>query len=218
MSPTKRFTKRFIDVGLSAVALVLTSPVLLAAAALVVAESRGPVIYKGLRIGRGGRQFKIYKLRTMRVGAEKEGPSVTARGDPRITRVGRVLRRTKVDELPQLVNVLKGDMSLVGPRPEHPDYIGLYDERQRTLLSVRPGITSAASLAFHDEEERLSGPDPEREYATRIMPDKLEVDLRYIEHASVASDLRILLQTAGVVIGRLKPRKHAVPRDAGDAR
>jgi lipopolysaccharide/colanic/teichoic acid biosynthesis glycosyltransferase len=208
------FAKRFTDVTVAAILLVIASPALGVSALLVRIDSPGPAFYRGVRVGRGGRTFRIYKLRTMASGAEGTGPAITAGDDIRITRAGRVLRRMKLDELPQLVNVLKGEMSLVGPRPEHPDFVQLYDERQRMVLSVRPGITSAASVRFHDEEDLLRGADVEGDYVKRILPTKLDIDLSYVEHPSLAADVRILWQTAWLVLGRLKPRSRitATPR------
>lgn len=206
--------KRSIDVGAATLLLALSSPVLAASAIAIRLDTPGPILHRGERVGRGGVHFSIYKLRTMTAGAERAGPAVTAGGDSRITRVGRFLRRTKIDELPQLLNVLKGDMSLVGPRPEHPDYVRLYDQRQRTLLTVRPGITSAASIAFHDEEDQLAAGDGENEYVTRIMPAKLDIDLVYLQHPSLAADFRILLQTALLVARRLNPRRSVPGRRA----
>jgi lipopolysaccharide/colanic/teichoic acid biosynthesis glycosyltransferase len=195
-----------MDVVIAAVVLLIASPVLAILGLLVRLDSPGPAVFKGARVGRGGRIFHIYKLRTMASGSEIKGPAITASDDPRITRVGRVLRRFKLDELPQLANVLKGEMSLVGPRPEHPDYVRLYSERQRKLLAVRPGITSAASVRFHNEEDLLRGTDVDTDYATRILPAKLDIDLRYVEHPSFLADLWILLRTAQLVVARLKPR------------
>lgn len=192
--------KRLLDVAVSALALVITSPVLAAAAVAVKLESSGPAIYKGARAGRDGREFHILKVRTMRV--DPSGPGVTAGDDPRITRVGRFLRRTKIDEVPQLWNVLKGDMSLVGPRPEDPRYVAHYTPEQRQVLTVRPGITGPTALAFIDEEELLRGGDPEATYVERVMPRKLAVDLDYVRGRSFGGDLRILGRTALAVAGR----------------
>src|SRR5581483_10899404 len=141
------------------------SPLIVAAAAAIKLDTPGPVTYRGRRVGLNGVEFEIVKLRTMRMGADR-GPRITVGGDERVTRVGRVLRRSKLDELPQLWNVIRGDMSLVGPRPEHPDYVALYTDRQRRVLSVRPGITSRASVAYVDEEERLTGALAEHTYRT----------------------------------------------------
>ncbi len=148
--------KRTFDVAGALIGLVVTSPFVLLAAVAVKLESPGPAFYRGARVGLDGRPFNVIKLRSMRVGADREGPSVTVAADPRVTRVGRVLRRSKVDELPQLINVVRGDMSLVGPRPEHPDYVRLFTPEQKAVLSVRPGITGPAAIAYIDEEALLS--------------------------------------------------------------
>ncbi len=200
--------KRALDIGVSVLALWALSPLLLLAAAAVKLESPGPALYRGRRVGRGGADFQILKLRTMRVGSDL-GLAVTVAGDSRVTRIGRLLRRSKLDELPQLLNVLRGDMSLVGPRPEHPDYVALYSERQRAVLKVRPGITSRASIAYVDEEERLAGADPEHEYRTRIMPAKLALEVEYLERASLREDMRILVDTVLQVAARAGRRRSA---------
>ena len=194
--------KRLLDLALSGAGLVMASPILLAAAIAVKVETGGPAFYTGKRVGKDGRTFRIFKLRTMQPGADQQGPAVTAGNDPRITTVGRILRRTKVDELPQLLNVLRGDMSLVGPRPEHPEFVARYTPEQRRVLAVRPGITGPAALAFVDEEERLRGDDPEAAYLAHLMPQKLAVDLEYVESATVGGDLRILGRTLLVVARR----------------
>jgi len=194
--------KRPFDVVVAFAGLVLMSPVMLAASIAVKVDSPGPAFYHGPRVGRDGKLFRIHKLRSMQVGAETAGPAVTAGGDVRVTNVGRFLRRTKIDELPQLLNVLMGDMSLVGPRPEHPQYVAHYTAEQRRLLRVRPGITGPAALAFIDEEEQLRGEKTESHYLSEVMPKKLALELLYVEDASFASDLRILLQTAGAILRR----------------
>ncbi len=194
--------KRIFDLAVSGAGLVMVSPVLLAAAIAIKLESPGPAFYNGRRVGKDGRDFHIFKLRTMRPGADQQGPAVTAGGDPRITSVGRLLRRTKIDELPQLLNVLRGEMSLVGPRPEHPDYVEHYTAEQRRVLSVRPGITGPTALAFVDEEELLRGADAEKVYLASVMPQKLAVDLDYVDHASLAGDIRLLGRTLFVVVRR----------------
>jgi lipopolysaccharide/colanic/teichoic acid biosynthesis glycosyltransferase len=194
--------KRLFDIGVAAAGLVITSPIIAAAAIAVKVESPGPAFYAGARVGKDGRPFRILKLRTMRAGADKQGPGVTAGDDPRITSVGRFLRRSKLDELPQLVNVLKGEMSLVGPRPEHPDYVAHYTPEQRRVLAVRPGITGPTAIAFMDEEAMLRAKDAESAYLTKVMPLKLAADLDYIEAATVGGDLRILGQTAFAVLRR----------------
>jgi lipopolysaccharide/colanic/teichoic acid biosynthesis glycosyltransferase len=170
---------------------------LLAAIAIAIkAQDGGPVLHRAVRIGRGGRPFRLFKFRTMVAGADSMGPGITAGGDPRITPLGRRLRRAKLDELPQLVNVLLGDMSLVGPRPEDPRYVALYTPEQRQVLLVRPGITSAASLAYRREEQLLSGPDWEAAYRGQVMPAKLTIDLDYLARRSFWSDVMLIVRTA----------------------
>jgi len=191
--------KRAFDLTIAALGLALTSPVVAVAAVAVKLDSPGPAFFSGRRTGKGGREFRIHKLRSMHAAT---GAAVTAGDDPRITRVGRFLRRTKIDELPQLLNVVKGEMSLVGPRPEDPTYVERYTAEQRRLLSVRPGITSPASLAFMDEEAQLRGGSPENLYLTEVMPKKLALELAYLDRATFGSDLRVLLQTAGAVLRR----------------
>jgi len=198
--------KRAFDLVVAVVGLILTSPVMLAGAVAVKLGSPGPVFYSGPRVGRGGRPFAIHKLRSMRVGAALSGPPITAGDDPRVTRGGRMLRRTKIDELPQLWNVLTGEMSLVGPRPEHPDFVKGYTQEQRRLLSVRPGITGPAALAFIDEEESLKGGDPELVYVRDVLPQKLALELDYLGRATFATDLGILARTAGLVLRRFFSR------------
>jgi lipopolysaccharide/colanic/teichoic acid biosynthesis glycosyltransferase len=197
--------KRFFDAAVSGAALVMTSPIVLVAAIAIKLESPGPAFYSGRRVGKDGQPFHIFKLRTMRPGADRQGPAITAGDDPRITAVGRFLRRTKLDELPQLVNVLRGEMSLVGARPEHPDYVEHYTAEQRRLLAVRPGMTGPAALAFIDEEEQLRGGQPEAKYLNEVMPKKLALELQYAERATFRSDLGLLFRTAASVLRRAKP-------------
>jgi lipopolysaccharide/colanic/teichoic acid biosynthesis glycosyltransferase len=194
--------KRAFDFGVALGGLVMLSPLLAVAAALVKLGSPGPALYRGARVGREGREFQILKLRTMRAGADAQGPAVTGAADARITPIGRFLRRTKFDEVPQLVNVLRGEMSLVGPRPEHPDFVKHYTADQRQVLSVRPGITSPATLAFIKEEEMLVGADPAAQYVTTIMPQKLALDLDYVRTATFAGDLKLIGRTLARVIVR----------------
>lgn len=196
-------TKRLFDILASVFGLLAIIPILCLIALWIKLDSKGPVFFRQVRVGRGGIPFRIYKFRTMAVDAEQRGPQITVGGrDPRITRIGYVLRKLKLDELPQLLNVLAGDMSFVGPRPEVPRYVALYDERQRRILDVRPGITDPASLAFRDENELLAGhPDPERLYIEEIMPRKLEMNILYIDRASLFSDVGLILRTFGCLIG-----------------
>lgn len=158
-------------------------------------SSPGPLFHRGKRVGLSGRLFTLYKFRTMIADAVEKGPGITAQNDPRITSFGRVLRRTKIDELPQLINVLKGDMSLVGPRPENPNYVAQYTPEQRHVLNFRPGITSAASIAYRNEEQMLSGEDWEAVYRTRVLPTKLAIDLDYLSRRTFRSDLVLIVRT-----------------------
>ncbi len=187
--------RRAIDLFGAGLGIVLLSPLWALVAVTIKLDSPGPVFYRARRVGKDGKLFRLYKFRTMVTDADKYGPAITAAGDPRITRVGRLLRRTKIDELPQLLNVLKGEMSLVGPRPEDPRYVALYTEEQREILRVRPGITSAASLTYRHEELLLQGEDWERVYQTEIMPAKLAIDLEYLRHRTLWSDLVLIAKT-----------------------
>lgn len=174
----------------------MASPVLAAAAVAVRLDSRGPVLFVQRRVGRNFRPFGIYKFRTMVTDAEARGGQITFGADPRITRVGHWLRKWKIDELPQLLNVLLGHMSLVGPRPEVPRYVEMYRDDYAYVLSVRPGLTDLASIKYRDESEQLAAStDPQREYAERILPDKIALARRYIAGASLAGDLAILFKT-----------------------
>lgn len=188
--------KKAFDLLASLVGLILLSPLFVLIAIAIKVDSPGPVFFRGRRVGQDGRLFDIYKFRTMVVDAARKGPGITAAGDPRITRAGRMLRRTKFDELPQLINVARGEMSLVGPRPEDPRYVALYTPEQRRVLRVRPGITSPASFRFRHEEELLHGEDWERVYREVVLPAKLQIELDYLEHRSIWHDLGVLVQTA----------------------
>ena len=195
--------KRALDITCATLGLVVTSPLVLVAAVLVKLGSPGPVFYRGQRVGRGGGEFNIYKIRSMAVDADRHGPAVTTAEDQRVTRIGRLIRRTKVDEIPQLLNVLRGEMSLVGPRPEHPAYVKLYTPEQREVLSVRPGLTGPAAIAFLDEERMLKGADPEATYVSVIMPQKLALDLTYVRTHTFGGDLAIIGKTALLVLRRV---------------
>jgi lipopolysaccharide/colanic/teichoic acid biosynthesis glycosyltransferase len=190
--------RHLLDVASSTIGLLLLSPLFAILAVAVKLSSPGPVFHRGERIGRGGRPFTLYKFRSMRVA--EPGPAITRAGDSRVTTVGRFLRRTKLDELPQLINVMAGDMSLVGPRPEAPRYVEMYDAEQKRILSVRPGITSPASLLYRSEEEQLGGADWERVYVERIMPAKLRIDLDYLDRRTLASDLRVMVRTIAALL------------------
>jgi lipopolysaccharide/colanic/teichoic acid biosynthesis glycosyltransferase len=186
--------KMLFDRTVAAIGLVLLSPVLLAIALAVTLQDGGPVFYHAKRVGRGGAIFSLLKFRTMVPNAERHGP-LTVRQDPRVTRVGRFLRKHKLDELPQLVNVVRGDMSLVGPRPEDPRFVALYSHEQRQLLACRPGITSIASLHYRNEEELLREGDWERRYVEDILRDKLALEIAYLHRRSLLSDVKIIIQT-----------------------
>ena len=188
--------RRLLDVTVAGMLLLVLAPLLGVLALLVRATSTGPALFRQIRVGRNGRPFVLLKLRTMRAGAP--GPVITSGGDPRITRLGVWLRRTKLDELPQLWNVLRGDMSLVGPRPEVPHYVALYTAAERAVLLARPGLTDPASLAWADEAARLARfAEPDRAYVDVVLPQKLALSLTYLERRTVWSDLAVVMRTVG---------------------
>jgi lipopolysaccharide/colanic/teichoic acid biosynthesis glycosyltransferase len=206
--------RRGLDVIVSATVLVVLAPLLALMAALVKLSSRGPVFFMQERIGRGGAPFGLLKFRTMAIDASARGPTITVGADPRITPIGAVLRRYKLDELPQFGNVLRGDMSLVGPRPEVPEYVAQYTEEQRRVFTVRPGITDPASLAYHEEASLLATfDDPERAYREQVLPRKLAISLDYLARRTVASDLRVMAETALRMV--VRPRAMSAFRAAG---
>jgi lipopolysaccharide/colanic/teichoic acid biosynthesis glycosyltransferase len=189
--------KRALDLAAAAVAIVVLSPVLAIISALVFASDWHSPFYRGTRVGRGGRPFRMIKFRSMRVNADRSGVMSTAGNDSRITAVGRVLRRYKLDELPQLVNILRGEMSFVGPRPNVPTEVALYSDDERALLSVRPGITDLASIVFSDEGEILRGSaDPDRDYNLLIRPWKSRLGLHYVRRRSLRLDVELIYLTA----------------------
>ncbi|WP_243318783.1 sugar transferase [Geothrix paludis] len=180
--------------------LVLLSPGLLLIAALIWLVDGRPVFYRQVRVGRGGRPFRIWKFRTMVVDADRIGRPLTVSGDPRVTRTGAWLRRWKIDELPQLINVVMGDMGFVGPRPEVPRFVALYTETQRRVLDLRPGITDLASIAYRNESDLLDGlEDPEAHYIETILPDKIRINLDYAAKAGVWRNLKVILATLGLL-------------------
>jgi lipopolysaccharide/colanic/teichoic acid biosynthesis glycosyltransferase len=191
--------KRLFDIISSLVGLIFISPIFLVVPILIKFDSKGPVFFKQWRIGKGGRPFKIYKFRTMVQDAEKVGSLITAGNDQRITGIGKLLRRYEIDELPTLINVLKGDMSIVGPRPEVPKYLHHYDRKYREILSVRPGITDLGTLSFRDEAKYLDAQNYEDTYETEILPQKLDLYLEYVHHKSFLFDLRIILKTIALI-------------------
>lgn len=187
--------KRAFDLLASATGLIILSPLLVGIALAVRLTSHGPALYRAQRVGRHGKEFTLYKFRSMVADADRHGPGITAANDDRVTGVGRFLRRTKLDELPQLLNVLRGDMSLVGPRPEDPRYVALYTPEQRRILKQRPGITSMASLTYRHEEQMLAGDDWERVYVEQVLPAKLAIDLDYAQRAKLWRDIALIFRT-----------------------
>lgn len=197
-----RFGKRILDTLMAAISLVIASPLLLVCAIAIYLDSRRPIFYRQWRVGQHGNPFQIVKLRTMICGADTKGPRLTASDDPRITKVGRFLRQAKLDEVPQLFNVIRGEMSLVGPRPELPEYVAKYDLHEREILDVRPGVTGPASVSYVDEEKVLAAAgDREDFYISRVMRDKLRLDLAYCQRISLREDLQIMFQTAASLCG-----------------
>lgn len=188
--------KRLFDIISSGIGLLCLAPVFVVMAIWIKLDSRGPVFYRQTRVGRYGRDFRIFKFRSMRVGCDKGRQITVGERDPRITRFGYFIRRYKIDELPQLINVFLGDMSVVGPRPEVRKYVDLYSEEQRKVFQVRPGITDLASIKYRNENELLSQvDDPDTYYIDVIMPDKLAINLEYIRHQSFMGDIKIIFNT-----------------------
>ena len=193
--------KRTFDFLSSLIGLILISPILVTISILIKKEDRGPVFYRGARVGRFGKLFRIFKFRTMVVNAEKMGGPSTADDDPRITKMGRFIRKFKLDELPQLINVLKGEMSIVGPRPEVQMYVDMFSDEEKAILTVRPGITDWASIWNPDEGAILAGsPDPEKTYMEKIRPEKIRLQLKYVRERSFWNDLKIIAQTIITVL------------------
>ena len=187
--------KRMFDIILSLFGLMILLPFMLIIAIFIKLDSKGPVFFKQIRVTKGGREFKIFKYRTMKVGSDKYS-QITVGKDNRITGIGSFLRKYKLDEIPQLINVLIGDMSLVGPRPEVPKYVVLYTDEQKEILKVRAGITDYASIEFSNENDLLaSEKDPEKAYIEKIMPKKIELNKKYLSEISVLTDIKIILLT-----------------------
>ena len=187
--------KRIFDITLSLFGLIILLPFMLIIAILIKIDSKGPVFFKQIRVTKNGKEFKIFKYRTMRVGSDKYS-QITVGKDGRITKIGSFLRKYKLDEIPQLINVLIGDMSLVGPRPEVPKYVALYTDEQKEILKVRAGITDYASIEFSDENDLLaSEEDPEKAYIEKIMPKKIELNKKYLSEVSILTDIKIILLT-----------------------
>ena len=196
MNALNKIIKRIFDIVCSGLGLIILSPFLLFVAIKIKSGSDGPVFFKQIRVGEKGKEFKILKFRTMVVDAEKLGRQITVGNDNRITKIGAFLRKYKIDELPQLINVFKGDMSLVGPRPEVPRYVNMYTEEQRKVLDVKPGITDLASIRYRDENELLGqAENPDEFYINTIMPYKLALYMEYINKSNIFLDIYIILQT-----------------------
>ncbi len=197
--------KRLFDIILSTIILILSFPLFLLGSFLAKIQSIGPVFYKANRVGRNGQVFEMYKFRTMVENADKIGIGLTTHKDPRVTQIGRLLRFTKLDELPNFINVIKGDMSLTGPRPESPTYVKFYTYDQRKVLLVRPGITGPSQIANRNEEEKLAEQTyPEQYYITELLPKKLALDLHYVATQSFISDIGWILKTLWVLVFPLK--------------
>lgn len=195
--------KRTFDILASLAGLLVLSPLFVVMALWIKCDSRGPVFYRQTRVGRGNRDFRLFKFRSMYVDSDKKGLLTVGGRDSRVTRAGYFIRKYKIDELPQLINVLIGDMSFVGPRPEVRRYVDLYSERQLHVLDVRPGITDRASVKYRDENDLLArASDPEEYYIKVIMPDKLAINLEYVAHHSLWSDIGIIFSTFAAIGGK----------------
>ena len=189
--------KRVFDIIFSFLGLLILSPVFLIIALMIKITSDGPVFYRGKRIGKGGKPLRIFKFRTMVLNADKIGGPSTAADDPRLTKIGNFLKKYQLDELPQLINVLKGEMSLVGPRPEVEMYVNMMNNEERnTILSVRPGMTDWASLwNFHEGETLKGSEDPEKAYMEKIRPEKLRLQIKYVKESNFWTDIKIIFET-----------------------
>ncbi len=193
--------KRGFDIVVSFIGLLILLPIFLIVAIIIKLDSKGPIFFRQVRVGKNGKEFRIFKFRTMIIDAEQKGMQITIDGDSRITKSGNFLRKSKIDELPQLINVLIGDMSFVGPRPEVPKYVAMYDENQRSILKIRPGITDIASIKYRDENSILAqSKNPEETYINEIMSRKIELNFKYIENMSVIYDIKLIVETIFKVI------------------
>ena len=193
--------KRIFDIVASGIGLILLSPLFVILAIWIKCDSISPVFYKQVRVGRNNMDFQLFKFRSMRVGSDKKGLITVGGHDPRITRSGYYIRKYKLDEFPQLINVFKGDMSLVGPRPEVRKYVDMYTEEQMHVLDVRPGITDLASIRYRNENELLERVnDPDKYYVEVIMPDKLRINLEYVARHSFTFDIRLIFQTFRAIV------------------
>jgi lipopolysaccharide/colanic/teichoic acid biosynthesis glycosyltransferase len=195
--------KRIFDILLSGIGILLLLPIFLFVIIWIKADSKGSAFYRQLRVGQFGKDFSLLKFRSMRTGSDKAGLLTIGGRDPRVTRSGVFIRKYKIDELPQLINVFLGQMSLVGPRPEVRKYVDLYNEAQRRVLLVKPGITDLASLEYFDENDLLAKSDhPEKTYIEVVMPHKLELNLQYIDQSGLLADVQIILRTIKRVVFR----------------
>jgi len=193
--------RRAVDLAVAAGAVIVLAPLMLLIAIAIKLDSAGPVLYSQLRVGRQGRPFRVHKFRSMLLDADRRGAPLTGRDDPRITRLGRVLRPLRFDELPQLFNVLRGDMSLVGPRPELPSIVDRYTSEERQVLGVRPGLVGPTQLAWLDESERYpEGADPVEHYVAHVLPQKLRSDLEYLRTRSPLSDIWCLMRVPPALV------------------
>jgi lipopolysaccharide/colanic/teichoic acid biosynthesis glycosyltransferase len=192
--------KRLFDIIFSILGIIILSPFLIIISVIILLTSKGGAFYRQIRIGKDGKPFKLFKFRTMRVGSDKNIRITIGERDSRITAIGFYLRKYKLDELPQLLNVLLGYMSFVGPRPEVPEYVALYDAEQKMVLNIKPGITDYASIVYSEENELLANAaNPEELYIQRIMPAKLKLNLRYIKEMSLATDVKVIIKTIGKI-------------------
>lgn len=195
--------KRLFDICASIGGLLVLALPFCMVAIIIKLTSKGPVYFRQERVGKNGKTFRIYKFRTMTVNAEAQGMQITVGADRRITKIGQILRKTKVDELPQLINVLKGEMSFVGPRPEVPRYVELYSDYQKNILKIKPGITELASIVYRDENEVLAqSEDPEKTYIEEIMPKKIELNMEYMQKMSFWYDIKLIFKTFAAVVKR----------------
>ena len=200
--------KRSFDIFFSVIGLILLSPVFLIMAIWIKCDSYGPVFYKQTRVGKNGKFFLLYKFRSMRVGSDKEGLLTVGEKDPRITRSGKFIRKFKLDEFPQLINVLRGEMSIVGPRPEVPKYVALYNEEQREALNIRPGISDWSSIRFSNENELLAQAENSEDfYISEVMPEKLKMNLEYVRSNNFWIDLKIIFMTMKKIASKEKKFK-----------
>lgn len=196
--------KRLFDIFFSSIAFVILLPVLLIIGILIIIDSKGGIFYTQIRVGKNNRDFNLLKFRTMRKNSDKKGLLTVGGKDNRITKIGYYLRKLKLDELPQLINILKGDMSIVGPRPEVRKYVQLYTKEQKQVLKVKPGLTDFASIQYFNENEILGkSKDPEKTYITEIMPHKIKLNLKYINQPGLKTDCKIILKTLKLIIKKL---------------